>query len=238
MNPILGIKDPIQSQDGVYRQQGRLPRLRRQLYSRHRSHPDRHQLLRARPEGRSRLDAATIRRTSTKPTLPHGQRNIFRQATQKRLDHLRPQDFQVTEQIGLQYEFNVFNMTNTTSLDVPMNQGQIRQNSACSTSATQQASPTIRTASPARITRQLRPDRHQPQRRRSAIGARQPGPVALHHRLRQRASVPTRFRSARAPALRSTPSPAGCPNNAANFGSVLQHHRGNRAFTMGIHFTY
>jgi hypothetical protein len=35
----------------------------------------------------------------------------------------------------LQYEFNIFNVTNTTSLDVPQNQTQIRQNSACSASA-------------------------------------------------------------------------------------------------------
>jgi hypothetical protein len=31
---------------------------------------------------------------------------------------------------------------------------------------------------------------------------------------------------------------SGCPNNAANFGSVLGSIGGNRAFTMGIHITY
>jgi hypothetical protein len=30
----------------------------------------------------------------------------------------------------------------------------------------------------------------------------------------------------------------GCPNNAANFGSVLGTIGGARAFTMGIHITY
>jgi hypothetical protein len=32
--------------------------------------------------------------------------------------------------------------------------------------------------------------------------------------------------------------PGGCPNNSANFGSVLGTIGGNRAVTMGLHFTY
>ncbi|HEY1256978.1 MAG TPA: carboxypeptidase regulatory-like domain-containing protein, partial [Terracidiphilus sp.] len=66
---------------------------------------------------------------------PSGQRNLFRQAMQKRLDLSIRKTFHATNRIDLQYEFNIFNITNTTSLDVPMDQAQIRQNSACSNSA-------------------------------------------------------------------------------------------------------
>ena len=54
---------------------------------------------------------------------------------QKRLDISFRKTFRPTERMSLQYEFNIFNLTNTTSLDVPQNQTQIRQNSACSNEA-------------------------------------------------------------------------------------------------------
>ncbi len=56
-----------------------------------------------------------------------GQRNIFKQSPQKRLDISMRKDFRVNERFGLQYEFNVYNVTNTTSFDVPMNQAEIGQ---------------------------------------------------------------------------------------------------------------
>ena len=43
--------------------------------------------------------------------------------------------FRITEKIKAQYELNVFNLTNTTSLDVPQDQAQIRQNNGCSATA-------------------------------------------------------------------------------------------------------
>ena len=64
-----------------------------------------------------------------------GQRNLFRQAPQKRLDISFRKSFRPTERMSLQYAFNIFNLTNTTSLDVPQNQTQIRQSSACSNTA-------------------------------------------------------------------------------------------------------
>jgi len=64
-----------------------------------------------------------------------GERNIFRQAGQKRLDLSVRKSFRITEKASLQYEFNAFNVTNTTSMDVPQNQAQIRQNDACSDTA-------------------------------------------------------------------------------------------------------
>ena len=67
------------------------------------------------------------------------QRNIFRQSPQFQINLSVRKQFKFSDRYSLQYEFNVFNVTNTTSLDVPSNQGQIRQNSACSASATQAA---------------------------------------------------------------------------------------------------
>ena len=54
---------------------------------------------------------------------------------QKRLDLSYRKGFKITEKIRAQYELNVFNLTNTTSLDVPQNQAQIRQNNGCSATA-------------------------------------------------------------------------------------------------------
>ncbi len=48
----------------------------------------------------------------------NGQRNIFRQAYQKRADASLVKTAQLTERVGLKYTFDVFNLTNTTSFDV------------------------------------------------------------------------------------------------------------------------
>jgi hypothetical protein len=56
-----------------------------------------------------------------------GQRNIFRQARQKRIDLSMRKSFNFRDHYALQYEFNVYNVTNTSSFDVPMNQAEIGQ---------------------------------------------------------------------------------------------------------------
>jgi len=48
-----------------------------------------------------------------------GQRNIFRQAFQKRADASLVKVIPINERIGLKYTFDVYNLTNTTSLDIP-----------------------------------------------------------------------------------------------------------------------
>lgn len=48
-----------------------------------------------------------------------GQRNIFRQAYQKRADASLVKAFSITERYKFQYTFDVFNLTNTTSFDIP-----------------------------------------------------------------------------------------------------------------------
>jgi hypothetical protein len=51
-----------------------------------------------------------------------GQRNIFRQAFQKRADASLIKQMKLTERYDLKYTFDVFNLTNTTSLDIPGNE--------------------------------------------------------------------------------------------------------------------
>ena len=51
-----------------------------------------------------------------------GQRNIFRQAFQKRADASLIKATKITEKYDLKYTFDVFNLTNTTSLDIPGNE--------------------------------------------------------------------------------------------------------------------
>ncbi len=62
-----------------------------------------------------------------------GQRNIFRQSAQKRLDLSFRKSFGVSDKVHILYEFDVFNVTNTPSFDVPQNQTQIGQSDAVPT---------------------------------------------------------------------------------------------------------
>ena len=49
-----------------------------------------------------------------------GQRNIFRQAWQKRADISLVKDTQLTDRLDMKYTLDVFNVTNTASFDVPI----------------------------------------------------------------------------------------------------------------------
>jgi Carboxypeptidase regulatory-like domain/TonB dependent receptor len=51
-----------------------------------------------------------------------GQRNIFRQAFQKRADASLVKIFSINERYNLKYTFDVYNLTNTTSFDIPGNE--------------------------------------------------------------------------------------------------------------------
>ena len=48
-----------------------------------------------------------------------GQRNIFRQAFQKRADMSLAKNLKISERYGLHYTFDVYNVTNTSSFDIP-----------------------------------------------------------------------------------------------------------------------
>ncbi len=49
-----------------------------------------------------------------------GQRNIFRQVWQKRADISIVKDMKLTERVSLKYSLDVFNVTNTASFDIPI----------------------------------------------------------------------------------------------------------------------
>jgi Carboxypeptidase regulatory-like domain/TonB dependent receptor len=51
-----------------------------------------------------------------------GQRNIFRQSPQRRADMSLAKVFSIKEKYNFRYTFDVYNLTNTTSLDVPGNE--------------------------------------------------------------------------------------------------------------------
>jgi hypothetical protein len=57
-----------------------------------------------------------------------GQRNIFRQAFQKRADASLVKMTQITDRYALKYTFDVYNLTNTSSFDVPGNEVSQNEN--------------------------------------------------------------------------------------------------------------
>jgi hypothetical protein len=52
--------------------------------------------------------------------IDHGQRNIFRQAWQRRADISVGKTTQLTERYSLKYSLEIFNLTNTASFDIPI----------------------------------------------------------------------------------------------------------------------
>ena len=171
-----------------------------------------------------------------------GQRNIFRQAAQKRVDLSLRKGFRISERVKAQYEFNVFNLTNTTSLDIPQDQAQIRQNNGCSTTAISAYGGDNNCGT-----------------FRGYLGYGQVvtsnNPVDQQSALANLDQVPFAAGTGKATrlplTLDSTPIPQGpctsaqtitgttkCPNNAANFGSATGTIGGSRAVTMGVHLTF
>jgi hypothetical protein len=59
---------------------------------------------------------------SVETSFTTGQRNIFRQASQKRADISLVKMTNITERFNLKYTFDVYNLTNTTSFDIPGNE--------------------------------------------------------------------------------------------------------------------
>ena len=140
------------------------------------------------------------------------------------------------EKLGLQFEFNLFNVTNTTSLDVPMDQGQIRQNNACSAAAQAVSGDNCEAdfVNYGQIATSNNPvDQQSALARLDQIPYTNGSGKGLTVPLQ----IPTN-----APNTTCTTSNAinsnGCANNAADFGSVISTIGGNRAVTFGVHFTY
>jgi hypothetical protein len=166
-----------------------------------------------------------------------GQRNLFRQAAQKRLDISLRKQFKFSERLSLQYEFNAFNVTNTTSLDVPQNQTQIRQNSACSASAIAIATKYEDNCDPSQyyvnygqiVTSSNPVDQ--------ASARTNLDQLPYHNGSGKSTSIPTLLPPGTLSCATATVT-GGCPNNGANFGSVTGTIGGARAITMGVHILF
>ncbi|MFZ0744468.1 MAG: TonB-dependent receptor [Terracidiphilus sp.] len=169
---------------------------------------------------------------------PSDQRNIFRQAFQKRADVSFRKNFQITEKIGLLYAFNIFNLFNTTSLDVPQNQTQIAQSYACSNSAV--AIGNYNNTCPQNnsyLNYGQIATSNQPTDQQSALANEYVLPVV--NGSGKSLTVPTTLTNGQGTCTSyGYASSAGCPNNGATFGSVTGAIGGSRAITMGIHLTF
>jgi hypothetical protein len=169
---------------------------------------------------------------------PSDQRNLFRQAGQRRLDLSFRKAFQFTERIGLIYAFNVFNVFNTTSLDVPQNQTQIAQSYACSNSAVAigGGNNTCPQNNSYLNYGQIATSNN-PVDQQSALANEYVPPVV--NGSGKSLTIPTTLTAGQGTCTSySYASSAGCPNNGATFGSVTGTIGGNRAVTMGLHLTF
>jgi Carboxypeptidase regulatory-like domain/TonB dependent receptor-like, beta-barrel len=76
----------------------------------------------------SPLAAAVPDGDTVESSFTTGQRNIFRQQSQKRADISLVKMTNLTERVNLKYTFDVYNLTNTTSFDIPGNEVFQNQN--------------------------------------------------------------------------------------------------------------
>jgi hypothetical protein len=165
---------------------------------------------------------------------PSDQRNIFRQPFQKRLDLSFRKKFQITERLGLVYAFNVFNISNTTSLDIPQNQTQIAQSDACSNTAYEEP---YNNCALGYLNYGQIVTSNKPGDQKSALQNEYVLPVV--NGSGRGITVPTTLTAGQGTCQAYLyASSSGCPNNGASFGSITGAIGGARAITMGIHFTY
>jgi hypothetical protein len=175
---------------------------------------------------------------------PGNQRNIFRQGAQRRLDISIRKDFRVSDRFHLQYAFNIYNVTNTTSMDVPQNGTQLGQNGACAngfatTYDCEEGYEKYGTV----ITDQADQG--------GTVGFGPPGGGTAGSNLYQKpftngtsgknTLVPTSLpvgTNGCSTATAVTTNPATCPNNGANFGSVTDTIGSQRLMTMDLHITF
>jgi hypothetical protein len=163
---------------------------------------------------------------------PSNQRNIFRQPLQKRLDVSFRKSFKFGDRYALLYNFDVYNIFNTTSLDVPQNQAQVRQNDACSAAATAVKGSSC-----------YEDYVNYGQIATSSNGSDQQSALQQLDRIPYTTGtgtgtvVPNYIPAGTANTYCATSS-SQCSNNGTNFGSVTNTIGGNRAIVMGLHITY
>ena len=238
MNPVLGIKDPKHPGTALTGHSGKM----RDGNGNYIPHIDPSQIaINYLAPGTNGIPVSSGTEPSDiyQTAFNVGQRNIFRQAPQKRLDLSLRKGFKITEKVKAQYELNVFNLTNTASLDIPQDQAQIRQNNGCSTTAINAYGGDNNCGT-----------------YRGYLGYGQVvasnDPTDQQSALANLDQVPYATGTGKSVVLspklqngQSYCTPAGyvagttyCPNNAANFGSVTGTIGGNRAVTMGLHITF
>ncbi|MGB9028522.1 MAG: carboxypeptidase regulatory-like domain-containing protein [Acidobacteriaceae bacterium] len=161
-----------------------------------------------------------------------GQRNLFRQAFQKRADLSVRKQFRPSEKLTLEYRFNVFNVTNTTSLDVPQNQTEIRQADACSTSA---YAISYNNCAADYVNYGQIATSNNPVDQQSALTNLDQLPY--HNGSGKTTTIPTILPAGTLSCSKATVM-GGCPNNGANFGSVTGTIGGSRVVTMDLHFVF
>jgi hypothetical protein len=160
---------------------------------------------------------------------PSDQRNIFRQSFQKRMDLSIRKNFKISDRLRLLYAFNIFNLFNTASLDVPQNQTQIAQSDACSNTA--YAVKGDNCAEGYLNYGQIATG-NSPADQQSALNNEFVLPVV--NGTGKGITVPTTLSDGQGTCFTS----GGCPNNGATFGSVTGLIGGNRAITMQLHLTF
>jgi Carboxypeptidase regulatory-like domain len=168
---------------------------------------------------------------------PGNQRNIFRQPMQKRLDISVRKDFRLSDKFTMQYQFNVFNLTNTTSLDVPQNQTGIRQTTfACSNSALEM--PDNDCSNGYTYGQVVTNPADQATNNGRGTAGQNLDKLPYANGTGKATTVPLTLLPGQGTCTSSTLSTGGCPNNGANFGSITGTIGGARAVTMGLRITY
>ena len=193
-------------------------------------------------------DPVDIYETNFAPT---NQRNIWRQAMQKRLDLSFRKNIHVTNRYTLEYQFNIFNVTNTTSMDIPQNQTQIRQSSACSNTVGMPTAVNSGNNCPLNNNflqfGQIATANNTADQQSALVNLDQlpyftgtgktiqiPTTINVGAQNAQ-GVVPCAFSSISAP---GTSGVNACPNNGDNFGSVQNTIGGGRAITMELHLVF
>ncbi|HEY9127707.1 MAG TPA: hypothetical protein VIM62_11305, partial [Acidobacteriaceae bacterium] len=175
---------------------------------------------------------------------PTNQRNIFRQGSQRRLDLSLTKTFKPTERFGIEYRFNVFNVTNTMSPDVPQDQTEVRQSSACSNTATaagNNCDPSFYYVNYGQIVTSADPTDQQSAKanldRIPFVNGTGKG-ITIPTLLQPGQVNANNVNICPSSSQTSGPNGAGCPNNGANFGSVTSTIGSPRMVTMSLHITF
>ena len=224
MNPVLGIKNPSNPKSAFTGNKGDqrgsggsyIPTIDPRQIDINFLQPGQKGIPTQTPQGVMNNDPVDIYETDFAPS---DQRNIFRQAFQRRADISFRKNFKISERVGLLYAFNIFNIFNNTSLDVPQNQTQIAQSDGCSTAEEMN------------------------QYNNCALGYLNYGEIATSNSPADQQSaqnniyqVPIVNGSGRGTTVPNTIN--GVQNNGATFGSVTGVIGGARAVTMNLHITF